>query len=408
MKKILLITALSTVLAVPTFAQTKVVKQVERIVKSDKPNLKEARELISETLKNEETKEDPRAWFTAGEVERKEVEMQKIKMALNQNPNEEAMYEGLEAMYPYYLEAYRLDGMPNHRGKIKRKYDKEIKKALADNHGFYVNAGSYYLNNNNFPKAYDFFKIFMDIKELPMFEGTPIAEQDSLSMQIGFFKAYTRSQMGDHKGAIEEYEAIKSVPFRQSDVYQLLASEYTLTEDSVNFVKTIKEGAELFPNEKFFIFNLINQYIRSGKNEEAIEYLQIALEKEPNNVQLINVMGKVYEQGFKDMAKAEECFRKALEIDPTDSESTIDLGRIYFNKAVALQSESNNLDPQSPQAVENDKKAKELFRQALPYFEKATELEPDNTEYLMALRGIYYNLGDEAKVEELSKRLGLQ
>lgn len=408
MKRIIAIAALSTCIAVPSFAQMKVVKQVERIVKSSKPDIKTGRELIEQALQNPESKEDAKTWVVAGELEHKVVDEEKTKLMLQQKADEVKMYEALGKMYPYYIEAYRLDGLPDSKGRVKRHYTKQIKEALQENRDFYINAGSYYLEKRDFEKAHEYFKDYTDIKNHELFEGTDFAKADSTSMQIAFFQAYAASQAGKREIAIEEYEQIKSVPYRQSDVYQLLANEYLRAEDSVKYMNTIEEGAKLFPKEKYFTFNLINNYIQSGDNDKAIAYLDRALENDPDNTQLINVKGKVYEQGFKDMAKAEEMYKLALSKDPNDAESSIDLGRIYYNQAVAMQSDANALDTDSDGAKKKDAAAKELFKKALPYFEKAVELKPDETEYLMALRGIYYNLGNDAKVEELSKKLGVE
>lgn len=407
MKKGLILMALSLAVAVPSMAQMKSVKQAERIAKDDKPDYKMARSIIEPTLTNEETKNETRAWYVAGLIEQKQVEESKTAMALGKQYDEPTFYTALNAMVKYYLVADSLDCVPNEKGKVKRKYADELSKALSENSGFLVNAGSYYLDRKEFDKAHASFQRYLALKKLPMFEGTPMAAQDSMSMQIGFFSAYTASQMeNNHAEAIKEYEAIKEVPYRQSDVYQLLAQEYLSIQDSVNYMATLESGAKVFPEDKFFVFNLINIYIRKGESEKAKNFLDQAIANDPKNVQLYNVLGTVYEQSFKDPAKAEEQFRKALEIDPTYADAVIGLGRIYYNQAVEIQSEANALNDQK-KFDELNKKAKELFTKALPYFEKAVELQPDNSEYLMALRGIYYNLGMDAKVAEIEKKMNM-
>ena len=406
MKRSIIMVALCLTLAVPGFAQSRAVKQAERIAKSDKPDYKMARELIGQALTNEETKSDAKTWYVAGLIEQKLVDQNKINMALGKEYNEEQFYDALKGMVDYYLVADSLDQLPNSKGKVRRKYDKEINKALSENTGFLVNAGSYYFDNKNFDKAHEYFQKYLKMKKHPMFEGTPMAAEDSMSMQIGFFSAYTASQMKDnHDAAIKEYEAIKNVPFRQSDVYQLLAQEYLNVQDSASYVNTLQEGAKVFPQDKFFVFNLINIYIRNGENEKAKDFLEQALKDDPQNVQLYNVLGTVYEQGFKDPVKAEEQFKKALEIDPNYADAVIGMGRIYYNQAVQIQSEANALNDQK-RYDELNKQAKELFQKALPFFEKAVNLQPDNSEYMMALRGIYYNLGMNDKVAEIEKKMG--
>lgn len=405
MKKVFALAALAFAVSTPLLAQTKSVKQAERIAKDDKPDFAQARSIIQPALSDPETANDPRAWYVAGLIEEKKVDQEKINMSLGKAFDENGFYNALYAMYPYYIKADSLDALPNEKGKVKRKFKKEIYKALSDNHGFFVNAGSFYFDKEEFEAAHKFFNKYLEIKKHPMFEGTAIAEQDSMSMQIGFFSAYAASRIPNNlKNAIAEYEVIKDVDYRRNDVYQLLASAYTELGDSVNYERVLSEGVKVFPQEKYFVFNLINIYVRKGEHEKAKNFLEQAIANDPSNKQLYNVLATVYEQGFKDVKKAEEIYRQVLSLDPTYAEAVIGLGRIYYNQAVAIQSDANMINDTKKYKAK-EAQAKELFKKALPYFEKAVELESGNTEYLMALRGIYYNLDMNDKMAEIEKKL---
>lgn len=48
-------------------------------------------------------------------------------------------------------------------------------------------------------------------------------------------------------------------------------------------------------------------------------------------------------------------------------------------------------------------KVKALFREALPSFQKAHELKPDNVEYMIPMRSIYYNLNMSKEYEAMDK-----
>ena len=149
---------------------------------------------------------------------------------------------------------------------------------------------------------------------------------------------------------------------------------------------------------------LINTYIYSNRNKEALEYLHIAIQKDPNNVNLYNVLGHVYERGFKDYAKAEENYKKAFEIDANSVEALSNLGRIYFNQGVDKQSEANMIND-SKKYQEELNKAKDFFKQALPFYEKAHQAKPDEKEYMIALRGIYYNLNMGPELEAIEAQM---
>ena len=50
-------------------------------------------------------------------------------------------------------------------------------------------------------------------------------------------------------------------------------------------------------------------------------------------------------------------------------------------------------------------KAKEFFKQALPYFEKAHQMKPEEREYMTALRGIYDNLNMGDKFDAIEAEM---
>lgn len=63
------------------------------------------------------------------------------------------------------------------------------------------------------------------------------------------------------------------------------------------------------------------------------------------------------------------------------------------------------LDQSVNQYQEELGKAKEFFKQALPYFEKAHQMKPEEREYMTALRGIYYNLNMGDKFDAIEAEM---
>lgn len=389
MKRLALTVALC-VAASASFAQMKDVNTAQRIAKGDNPNFGEARTLIKGALENPESKNDPKTWYVAGLIENLQFNVEKDKQILGQQANEPAMYEALGSILPYFLKAYELDQLPNEKGKIKPKYTKDIKNTLKNNHSSYINGGAYYFEKEDYKNAYNLFDQYIQISDLPMFQGDQIATKDSNYQQFTFYAGVAASLSGDHENAIKYFNSSKQFDYRSNEVYQLLADEYKQLNDTVNFSKLLEEGVQKFPNDNFYLLHLINIYINSNKNEEALTYLDKAIGQEPS-AQLYDVKGKVYEMGMQDFAKAEECFVKALEVDPDYLESMGNLGRLYYNEGINLINEANALtDANEYQAAKE--KALVLFKKALPYFERVHKENPDDREALVGLRGIYYNL----------------
>ena len=404
MKRLLLTVALCVAASSASFAQKEAVKEAQGIAKGDKADFTEARALIKGALENPETKDDAQAWYVAGFIEDQQFSAERTKQILGQQPNEPVMYEALGAILPYFKKAYELDQLPNEKGKIKPKYSKDIKSILGADHVYFFNGGAYYFDQKDYKKAYDFFNQYLEISELPMFEGTQTAEKDSTFMTVQFYAAVAATQLQDSPIAIKALERAKSSDFRLNDVYQYLSYEYKQAGDSVNYVKTLEEGYAKFPNEEFFLMSLIDAYIQSSQNEKAISYLNTAIAQKPSDSQLYHALGIVYETGIKDYAKAEETFKKALEVNPESVESMSALGRIYYNQAVNKQGEANMIND-SKKYQEELTIAKDLFKQALPYFQKAHEMKPSESEYMVALRGIYYNLNMGPELEAIEAEM---
>lgn len=406
MKRVLLTVALC-VAASASFAQKKVVNEAQSIAKGSNADFGEARTLIKGALENPETKDDAKTWYVAGFIEDQQFNAERAKQILGQQPNEPVMYEALYGILPYFQKAYELDQLPNEKGKVKPKYTKDIKSILSANHVYLFNGGAYYFDKQEYKKAYDFFNQYVEISELPMFAGTQTAEKDSTFMTVQFYAAAAASLAKDSRLAIAALERAKNTPYRQYDVYQYLCYEYgeaRTAQDSVMLEKTFEEGMQVFPDSAFFLNNLINTYIYSNRNEKALEMLNVAIQKNPNDANLYNVMGRVYETGLKDHANAEKNFQIALEKDPNLTDALSNIGRIYYNQGVNKLSEANMIND-SKKYQEELSMAKDLFKKALPYYKKAHEAEPEKMDNMIALRGIYYNLNMGPELEAIEAEM---
>ena len=406
MKRVLLTVALC-VAASASFAQKKVVNEAQSIAKGSNADFGEASTLIKGALENPETKDDAKTWYVAGFIEDQQFNAERAKQILGQQPNEPVMYEALYGILPYFQKAYELDQLPNEKGKVKPKYTKDIKSILSANHVYLFNGGAYYFDKQEYKKAYDFFNQYVEISELPMFAGTQTAEKDSTFMTVQFYAAAAASLAKDSRLAIAALERAKNTPYRQYDVYQYLCYEYgeaRTAQDSVMLEKTFEEGMQVFPDSAFFLNNLINTYIYSNRNEKALEMLNVAIQKNPNDANLYNVMGRVYETGLKDYANAEKNFQIALEKDPNLTDALSNIGRIYYNQGVNKLSEANMIND-SKKYQEELSMAKDLFKKALPYYKKAHEAEPEKMDNMIALRGIYYNLNMGPELEAIEAEM---
>jgi len=405
MKQVLFIIGLCLI-TTAAFAQKTAVTGAERMVKDSRSNLNEARNLIKGAMGNAETKDDAKTWFVAGQVEDTQFNRENTKQILGQKPNEPVMYEALSKALPLFIKAYELDQRPDDRGRVRPRYNKNIIGILSANHIYYINAGGYWYDEQDYKKAYDFFEQFLEIANLPFMAGTKAAVRDSNYMNIQFFSCVTASLIQNSELFIQALIRAKEFPYRQYDIYQWLSYEYEQLKDTVNLEKLYGEGMKIFPDSSYFLFNLINVYITSDRNEQAISMLNTAIAKNPTNPQLYQALGSVYERGFRDNDKAEDNYKKALELEPNSAVNLFNLGRVYYNEAANKLNEANLI---TDTRLYNEAKTvvKGLFEKARPYFEKAHQMEPKEMDFMFGLRGIYYNLDMGKEFAEIEAKMGV-
>jgi len=403
MKQVVLIIGLCLV-TTAAFAQKAAVTGAERMAKDSRANFNEARKLIGGALEHPETKDDAKTWYVAGQVEDAQYNAESTKQIIGQQPNEAVMYNALGNALPFYIKAYGLDQRPDDKGKIKPKYEKSIKGILGANHLSYSNGGVYYFEQKDYQKAFDMWEQYFEIANLPFMAGTKAAARDSNYIIIQYYSSMIATQLDNHELAIKALNRAKNTSYRQDDVFQNLIWMYQQQNDTVNIEKTLNEGYAIFPDSSYYLFNLINIYISTDRNEKALEMINAGLAKDATNSLLHYAMGSVYEAGLKDIEKAEASYKKALEYDPNTAANHSNLGRIYYNQAVNKLNDANLI---TDAKLYNEEKevAKSLFDKARPYFEKAHQIEPQNMEYMIPLRTVYYNLNMNEEFSAIEEKM---
>lgn len=406
MKRILLVTSLC-LLASISFAQKKAVKDAKNAMKG---NVAEARELIKPALTDPETAEDQETWKLAGDIEFKafddERTLEMQKEITGKGGNEEAMYIGLYNMYDPYVKADELGELPDEKGKVKNKVRKDIVKNMRDGHRFYINGGVFYNDKQDFKRAADFFERYWELPTLSMFADSQadFNLQDTTYQTIKYYAVISSIQSKDHPRSIKLLKKIISEPYiqnstyKESDVYELLASEYQQTEDSAAYVATLRQGAEKFPKNKYFTPNLINEFIRGGKTDEALAYLDQAIANDPTNTcDLMSVKASLYAEQ-KEYDKAAPAYTTALSSDANCERALEGLGVLYVLQAQDVKEKAGQTTNRREQA-ELDKTTTDLYTKALPYLEKYRDIlkarNADSLEMkpaLMKLQNVYYNL----------------
>ena len=423
MRRILFLTMIAVFSAGTLLAQKSAVKDAKRALGRD--DLKEASTLIKQASTHAETAGDAETWKIMGDIGNKAFDLERTKAMLGKESNDKAMYDGLLESYNPYLKADSLGQLPDAKGKVKNRFRKDIAGILRANHPFYINGGVYYNDQKDYRKATDFFQIYWDIPSLPMYQDQKgLFVLDSTYQTIKYYAIITAIQAEDHKRALAMLQRAAKEPFiensayKESDIFELMASEYINLGDSAKFLEILYEGAERFPSSKYFIPNLVNVFIRKGESDKAIEYLEQALQNDPSNAcDLNSVKGALLaEQG--DFEAAEKEYDKALVQDPNCERALEAIAVNYILQAQNLKEKTAMMNDRQQQ-VTNDKITVEYYLKSLPSLEKFTTIlkernapANDIESALLKLRNVYYNLSamgvdKSAELAAVEKELNL-
>ena len=415
MKKSIFLAAL-VLISAGCFAQKANVSKARGLADAETPDYAGARAAIAEALQNDETKDLANTWYIAGFIGYKEFETNNLKRQMGQNINIDqwgaAVYESVN----YWNKAYELALVPTYDKKGKAKYDTRTPKSILPKMTEYfqyqpmIAAGFNAYEANDPSLAYDMFVAHCNIPDSKIMQDNPeeLAKllRDSSYYTCLYYAGRFAYEAERYEEAVATLQRMnsehananalrKEIIYANEYIYQI----YIEQKDTVNAVEFIKGCIDLFPEEPWFMQNLINLYINSGQEEKAIEYLDIAIAREPNVGQYYNSKGSILARigRFEDSFKA---FEQAIAIEPNNALFLETLGFAYVDLGNKLNDDAAYLDAKAYAKAKVEIDA--AFQKALPYFEKAYELEPDNYDFKRSLRSLYYRLGMDDKYEALA------
>jgi tetratricopeptide (TPR) repeat protein len=193
-------------------------------------------------------------------------------------------------------------------------------------------------------------------------------KKDTLNL---FYAASSSMMAKDYDSAIKYYEDLKKINYSGKGVIFYAFNKKTKVEESFASasVRDAAIKAELY--EKPRNANSPSKKLEINKNLAFI-YL------EKNN-----------------LANAEICYNKVLEMDPNYIDAYINLAYVKLEGKKVLMDQMSALG-NTPQEMEQYDKLKikkdDMVRSAIPYLKKALVIEPKNQDVMKSLMGVYRSL----------------
>ena len=387
-----------------TFAQEKNVKEAKSIANEVKPNFAQAEKLINGALTNAETKDNAETWDVAGFIQ-KRINEKEMENAYLRNPYDTLkVYNSALNMCKYYFKCDELAQIPNEKGKIKNKYRKSNSAAILAARPNLINGGIQFFNLDKNKEALDFFATYVDVAINPMFEKENLLQTDTVLPQIAYYASLAAAKMEDYPSVL------KYAPYAKEDkevgkyAMEFISTALKAQGDTIKWIASLKDGIQKYPEHSFFFGHLIDYYSNNNKFDEAMQFADDMLAKDPNNTFYLYVKGYLY-HNMKDYDKAIEFYKKTIEVDPNYAEAYSNLGLIYCLQAQDF-SEKATTDVNDPKYKEDQATLKVFYEKARPNYEKARELKPDQKDlWLNGLYRVYYNLQMGPEFDEIDKMM---
>ncbi|MBD3628274.1 tetratricopeptide repeat protein [Cyclobacterium sp.] len=392
MKKLILSLALVSIAATIAFGQKKVVRSAEKNLR--RGNIEEAYSDIKAAVNDEETGSQSETYFIKGKIETQMFEA-------DSSNNEETVAIGREAESSF-MTTFEMEDMDS-TSKVSEDLFKEVVPELPasmQGEGVYrlknaaLNKGAERYDADDMENAFEFFSLAADL--------------DPKDTSMVFNAGYTANSIGNTEAAkkyftqlldIEEYNKLNAYYF----LIQIASAEDKDPEEAYRWAK---EARELYPEDKGLAEFEIQLLLQLDKMDEAMTSIEKALETDPDNPAIRLRYGYLKEKSG-DMEGALKEYKRTVEADPEFFEGNYYAGAIYLDKARNIINEVNNLSDEEWEAKSDSMLAEAdgLYEEALPYFTKASELQPENTDIMEILFRIHSQLKNEAKAEKYNQML---
>ena len=380
MKKIFLLVA---AISISIGAMSQKGKVTSALGYIDQGVLDKAKEAIDQALVNESTMNWFNTYFAKGKLCQASFK--------SDNPKFKAFYpDPLAEAYASYEKAMELDP----KGSIKKKIiTNMIYNSLAVD--LYAQ-GSARFEAKDFPGALKAFETQIAITESDKYAGV-------IDTGMYYNAGLAAINSGNHKEAIKFFEKCAEMKYLGITPYYQIYESYLGLGDTVKAEATLKNLPNLFPDDKTITLQLIDLYIKSNKNVEALKYIKVAKENDPTNYTLYFAAGIMYlnENKFDDAITE---LTKSIELNPEIFDTQYGLGAAYINKASEMFVKANEIMDVKKYSDAIDQ-ANAIYANALPYMEKAYQLKPDDVYTMRSLQELYYRLKQTDKYTVIKAKL---
>ncbi|MBL4577419.1 MAG: hypothetical protein JKX74_03045 [Flavobacteriales bacterium] len=254
----------------------------------------------------------------------------------------------------------------------------------------------------DFTKASELYQLVLRSLE---YDKNKDLARNNVSEKSIYLNMYYAASAADDKVRSKEYlDKLISLNYNDANIYLFMCQILLDEKDTAGALSYIEKGRERFYDNKNLILRQVNLSIKMGKSDELHKRMSEDIEYDSGNSTLFLVRGILNEQnGDKEAAKKD--YLEALELNPSYFIAAYNLGAMAYNEGVEIMNNAKEI-------LDNNKYAQEkaradlLFKEAIPHFEVALEIDPEDMDTVQRLIRMYARTGEDEKYQALKKKMG--
>ncbi len=359
--------------------------QMGMCIKVNYDELERAKKFIDLAAEHPQTAGDPKMWYFRGriylEIHRDTTRAQKI--------DPDAIAKATKSLVNYL------------KADEKKLYTDSAQLSLMHSaiDCFYEGVRLY--KNKDYNKAGDLYNLVLEA--VPYDTRNDLIRNNVSEKTVYLNLFFASKTQGNNKKSKSYLQKLIELGYNDPLIYVSMSKILLEEKDTLKALEYIDLGRKKFYDDIDLIKEQVDLYLKTGKIGILQKKLDSDIEYDPYNMLLYFIRGNLFEKQSM-LAEAEKDYLKTVELDPAFFAANYNLGAIYYNQGADIINAAKDIV--SNTAYEKEKeKADAKFKKAIPYFESANQVKPDDVYTIQKLKLLYARTGDTAKFELMKKKL---
>lgn len=206
--------------------------------------------------------------------------------------------------------------------------------------------------------------------------------------KINDYLAYTNARQGNLPAASRYYDNLINAGTLNADQVETASGIYKAIGDTVKALGLLQRYAKTLPKNEILLSDQANIYNNKRDYASLENLLPLLLKSNGNNPDIVFVAANCYDR-LGNFDEAEALYLKAIDLNSSAYSPVINLGLLYLKK--------------SAQQEGSDRQAN--ISNAADWLQKASEMSPNDINCLEALRLLYQQAGNSSQLNKIENKL---